>query len=68
MSIGVLIADDQELIRTGLAMILDAQPEPPAAPNNTGKVPPHRHATQDPQRHGDSTRMQKSATISWMAR
>jgi len=27
MSIGVLIADDQELIRTGLAMILDAQPD-----------------------------------------
>ncbi len=26
MSIGVLIADDQELVRTGLAMILDAQP------------------------------------------
>jgi DNA-binding NarL/FixJ family response regulator len=25
MSIGVLIADDQELVRTGLAMILDAQ-------------------------------------------
>ena len=27
MSIGVLIADDQELIRTGLAMILNAQPD-----------------------------------------
>lgn len=27
MSISVLIADDQELIRTGLAMILDAQPD-----------------------------------------
>jgi DNA-binding NarL/FixJ family response regulator len=27
MSIGVLIADDQELVRTGLAMILDAQPD-----------------------------------------
>ena len=26
MSIGVVIADDQELVRTGLAMILDAQP------------------------------------------
>ncbi len=26
MSIGVLIADDQELVRTGLRMILDAQP------------------------------------------
>ena len=27
MSIGVVIADDQELVRTGLAMILDAQPD-----------------------------------------
>jgi DNA-binding NarL/FixJ family response regulator len=27
MTIGVLIADDQELVRTGLAMILDAQPD-----------------------------------------
>ncbi len=27
MSIRVLVADDQELIRTGLAMILDAQPD-----------------------------------------
>jgi DNA-binding NarL/FixJ family response regulator len=27
MSISVLIADDQELVRTGLAMILDAQPD-----------------------------------------
>jgi DNA-binding NarL/FixJ family response regulator len=27
MSIGVLIADDQELVRTGLAMILNAQPD-----------------------------------------
>ncbi|MDH4103310.1 MAG: response regulator transcription factor, partial [Thermoleophilia bacterium] len=27
MSITVLIADDQEIIRTGLRMILDAQPD-----------------------------------------
>jgi DNA-binding NarL/FixJ family response regulator len=27
MSIRVLVADDQELVRTGLRMILDAQPD-----------------------------------------
>jgi DNA-binding NarL/FixJ family response regulator len=42
MSIGVLIADDQELVRTGLAMILDAQPDIEVV----GQAVDGRHAVQ----------------------
>ena len=36
MTVRVLVADDQDLVRTGLSMILDAQPDIDVAGNHRG--------------------------------
>jgi DNA-binding NarL/FixJ family response regulator len=51
MNVRVLIADDQELVRAGLRMILDAQPDIEVVGGGVGaRAPPRRL----PLRHPDA--------------